>query len=83
MIEIIIPTEVPAEERIAKIPTPLVNCVHYISSNYPDRNNNTKERLFDRKFEELEPGAKVLYNPDRVVWEDDREYTLFLMRWSE
>jgi len=81
MIEIVIPVDFPHEERMEKIPKPLINAVHYISLNYPDFNNHTQERWFDRKFEQLNPGVRIMYNPDRVVWDDDQEYTLFLLRW--
>lgn len=81
MIEIVIPVDFPHEERMKKIPKSLLNCVYYISSNYPDCNNHTRERLFDRKFEELNPGVRIMYNPDRVVWQDDQAYTMFVLRW--
>jgi hypothetical protein len=82
MIEIVIPVDCPHKERMEKIPKPLINCVNYMSLNYPDFTNDTQERWFDRKFEQLNPGVRILYNPDRVVWLDDREYTMFALRWS-
>jgi len=81
MKEILIPSGVPPRERLALMPQPLLNAVLHISANY-DLQNDTREMCFDRKFEELNPSARVLYKPDRVVWEDDRDYTLFCLRWS-
>jgi hypothetical protein len=82
MIEIIIPpmSDEPSLERLKKIPEPLLNAVVYMTNTYQER-NDTKEMLFDRKFEELHPSTEVLYNPDRVVWKDDKEYTIFCLRY--
>jgi len=83
MIEIVIPPwGMSQEQRMARLPPALVNCVAQFQANYPNLDNDTQERRADRKFEELNPGVCVLYNPDRVVWQDDQEYTMFVLRWS-
>ena len=83
MIEIVIPpSTIPNDSsRLNNIPPALLNVVLHMSNTYTER-NDTEEKLFDRKFEELNPGAYVRYNPDRVVWEDEAAYTMFTLKWS-
>ena len=63
-------------------PAPVVNAVNCHRDRYPGMLNNTPEKLFDRTFEQMNPGAPVKYNPDRLVWENDADYTLFCLRWA-
>ena len=74
--------EIIPSKPVDSYPTPVVNAVNCQRDYYPDMLNNTPEKLFDRTFEQMNPGTTVKYNPDRLVWENDADYTLFCLRWS-
>ena len=74
--------EIVPANPVNSYPAPVVNAVNWQQDRYPTLLNNTPAKLFDRTFEQMNPGATVKYNPDRLVWENDADYTLFCLRWA-
>ena len=80
---------VPGEVRVdtSLIPDAIVNAIHRQRELYPDVLNYSQTKDFDRLFEQLnkcrvEYGTRGEDQPDRIIWPNDRDYTLFLIRWS-
>ena len=60
----------------------LENAVMDMRAKYPELANHDSARAFDRFFE-LTHGVRIIQGPPCfVIWDDDREYTRFLLEWS-
>lgn len=83
--------EVPRREDDPKtvdseqLPLAIITAVKETLEAYPTVSNTTTSREFDRLFEKLY-NCNVEYYEDgiasRIVWPDDRDYTIFLLKWS-
>lgn len=70
-----------------KIPKPLLNAIEAQRRRYPDILNTADYKAFDRLFEQ-ENKCRVIYGswqqrqPDRIIWPNANDYTMFLIKWS-
>jgi len=70
-----------------RIPQALRHAIAKTYELYPKvvNDDKNKDMRFDRLFETLY-NCKIEYNEhlvvSRVVWADDRDYTVFLLKWS-
>lgn len=75
----------PKSIDIPNVPTALLAAVRETLYAYPTVTNETSNKDFDRLFENLY-NCNIEYYKDgtasRVVWSDDRDYTVFLLRWA-
>lgn len=61
----------------------LVRAVETLREQYPDIDNRVNGNYFDRLFESLNPGTRVIKGPPAwVEWDNDVDYTAFLLKWS-
>ncbi|CAB4125599.1 hypothetical protein UFOVP181_475 [uncultured Caudovirales phage] len=82
-------TRVEGELRVDhdKIPEALINAIMDQRTRYPEVVNQADYEAFDRLFEQ-EHNCRIVYGargkaePDRVVWDNSRDYTLFVLKWS-
>lgn len=79
---------VPGADRVDgdRVPIAILNAVAGLREERPDL-DSTGGRTFDRYFERLHKcrieyadSAKAI--PSRIIWPDDRDYTMFALRWS-
>lgn len=74
-----------------KIPVPLLNAIVKLQVEHPEIanqfNQDLKEYELDKLFERLY-NCRIEYNdhawpkPTAIVWDNDVDYTLFLLKWS-
>ena len=76
----------PKSINMDQVPSALTRAIIATVQQYPEIRNETEERQFDRLFEtlyncrvEYAPGEII---PSRVIWPDERDYTVFLLRWA-
>ena len=72
----------PEEERrldIKNVPA-LVNAVMDLRKQYPDMDNQFGE--IDRRFEKIHKVRVISGTPCSVIWENDQDYTAFLLKWT-
>ena len=79
-------TDDPKSINMDQVPSALTRAIIATVEQYPTVRNDTDERLFDRLFENLY-NCRVEYAdgeiiPSKVVWPNDRDYIMFLLRWS-
>lgn len=76
----------PKSINMDQVPSALTRAIIATVRQYPTVRNETEERQFDRLFE-------TLYNccveyadgeiiPSRVIWPNERDYVMFLLKWS-
>lgn len=76
----------PQSINMDQVPSALTRAIITTVEQYPTVRNETEERDFDRLFENLY-NCRVEYAageiiPSRVIWPDERDYTVFLLRWA-
>lgn len=71
--------------NLEKVSPPMLKAVRETLQAYPTVTNETDNKDFDRLFENLY-NCSIEYADDgvasRVSWSKDRDYTVFLLRWS-
>ena len=79
---------VPGHDRVDadKVPVAILNAVAALRSDRPDL-DSSGSRPFDRFFEQehkcrIKYADKAKAIPDRIIWPDERDYTLFVLKWS-
>jgi hypothetical protein len=80
----------PKSVDLDRIPGPVLKAITTTRQEYPEIDNERVDKpypkfWFDRLFEELyncRIEYKGKYAVDRIVWDNDRDYTVFLLRWS-
>lgn len=70
------------------IPTAVLTAVSETAKKYPNCQNDGANQNFpfDRLFEKLY-NCRIEYHEDnvevgRIIWDDDYDYTMFLLRWA-
>lgn len=77
----------PGELRVDsdKIPKAVENAVMAMRERHPGTLNhgvNPEDKAFDRLFEQVHK-CRIEYTcPHTIIWDDDRDYTMFLLKWS-
>ena len=75
----------PKTVDLEKVSPPMLKAVRETLQAYPTVTNETDNKDFDRLFENLY-NCSIEYADDgvasRIVWPKDRDYTVFLLRWS-
>jgi hypothetical protein len=87
MIDIRIPRreDDPATVDIERTHPAVLTAVRETLQTYPTVSNATPAKEFDRLFENLYNCSIEYYNDgiaSRIVWQDERDYTVFLLRWA-
>ena len=79
----------PKSIDVEKVSGPVLRAVMYTRLEHPIDNESlacpNSEMYFDRLFEQLYNWRIVYkdgYALDSIVWENDQDYTAFLLRWS-
>lgn len=77
-------TTYPGELRVDpdQIPQAVVNAVEAQRKAYPDVLNHSQSKDFDRLFEQRHKCRIEYTRPNRIVWPNPRDYTLFLLEWT-
>ena len=69
------------EEYSKNLPA-LINAVSTIRGQYPAVSNNNSHD-FDRLFEKINPGCRIIQGPPCFVeWDNDEDYTWFILKWA-
>jgi len=76
----------PKSINMDQVPSALTRAIIETVRQYPTVRNDTDERQFDKLFEQLY-NCRVEYGdgeiiPSRVIWPDERDYTVFLLKWA-
>ena len=76
----------PKSIKIARVPPQLLRAVDDLREKNPELINNNENKFPLDKLFELTYNCRVEYNEfngiSRIIWDDDRDYILFLLRWS-
>lgn len=75
----------PKSINIENVPEALIRAIHEAYLEYPNVKNQGENMRFDKLFSKLY-NCRIEYNKDHgiasITWDDDRDYTLFLLKWT-
>lgn len=77
----------PGELRVDpdQIPKAVENAVMSLREHHPGVINmgiKPKDKRFDRLFEQVYKCRIEYTQPNRIIWDRDRDYTIFLLKWT-